>query len=104
MRILINQCRPALAGGLFAAILLSFSDSANADTVTISKTGMPVPGGDSVDRFGPGLSSTPLPLLNDLREVAFLAGLTGNSDSNRAILRGTGGLSPDGVNAYTLLG
>lgn len=114
MRFLSQPFRSALTGGLFAAVLLGLPAISRADFVTIVKTGAPVPGGDTVSTFAVGLSFAPLPILNDAGEVVFLAALTGNSTSNRAILRGTGGpltalartggLTPDGVNAYSLLG
>lgn len=118
MRHLINQCRPALIAGLFAAVLLSFPANAQAATVTIAKSNVPatpVEGGDAVSDFSGGVSQipAPLPVLNDLGEVVFLASLTGNSASNIAILRGTGGplvplarkggLTPDGTDTYNLL-
>ena len=114
MKFLSKPFRSVLSGGLFVAVLLGLPAAAKADFVTIVRTGTPVPGGDTVDRFTVGLAFAPLPILNDAGEVVFLAALTGNSTSNRAILRGTGGpltslartggLTPDGVDTYTLLG
>lgn len=110
MKFLSKPFNIALIGSLFAAVLLGLPVTARAATVTIARTGTPVPGGETVDRFTVGLSFEPLPILNDAGEVVFLAALTGNSASNRAIVRGaggpltslarTGGLSPDGVNPY----
>jgi hypothetical protein len=110
MKFLSKPFNIALTGGLFAAVLLGLPVTARAGTVTITKTGTPVLGGDAVSGFTVGLFFAPLPVLNDAGEVVFLAALTGNSTSNRAILRGTGGsltrlartgrLSLDGLNPY----
>jgi len=118
MRILMNQCRVALLGGLSAAVLLSLPVTTRAATVTIAKSNVPatpVEGGDTVSDFTGtvGQIPQPTPVLNDLGEVVFLATLTGNSASNIAILRSTGGplvplarkggLTPDGTDTYNLL-
>jgi hypothetical protein len=118
MRFQTRSFRPALTGGLLAAVLLWLPTVAQAATVTIAKSnvpGTPVEGGDTVSDFSAGVSQipAPTPVLNDLGEVVFLATLTGNSASNIAILRGTGGplvplarkggLTPDGTDTYNLL-
>ncbi len=112
----LNQSlRPAQVGGLFVAVVLSLPAFAQADTITIAKSkapNTPVVGGDTVLNFtgGVGQLPQPTPVLNDRGEVVFLASLTGNSSSNVAILRGTGGslvplarkggLTPDGTDTY----
>lgn len=110
--------RRALTAGILAATLLARPAFVQAGTVTIAKSNAPntpVEGGDTVRNFTGGVGQFPQPtaVLNDLGEVVFLASLTGNSASNIAILRGTGGplvplarkgdLTPDGTGTYDLL-